>query len=343
MRRAVLLTAVLMLAAAGAGTAVVLRSRAEPLKETSESPTPAYTPIGTTSSDRRQPATLRILWAPPVVIGSGPASGRITAIPAMSPLKPGQVVIEIDGIPRPALIGGKPPWRDLEEGVTGKDVAQVAAVLTALGFAIEPSTDRVDDAFRGAVSAFEEHMGWESTGVFRPHYVIWVPVAAVETGSPLVAAGQSISPETPLFEAVPTLESVHVVPVDPTAPLVLPDGELVFTVIDGPVLAVDEMSRELEGDLTPLIELALSRSGAELVTELPGIVHLAKAVRLQTVPSEAIIVSADSTTCVELENGSLVRVTVIGGRSGTTEIEPTLDPTMRVRQDPADGAASRCS
>lgn len=342
MRRAGLLAAVLVLAVLAAGTAVVLRSRAEPLTEMSESAA-VYTPIGTASSDQRQPATLRIRWDPPVVIGVGTAAGRVTAIPATSPLRPGEVVVEIDGNARPALIGGKPPWRNLEDGVTGRDVAQIGALLADLGYAIDPSIDTVDSAFRDTVGAFEEDMGWVATGVFRPDYVIWIPDSAVAIGSPLVAIGQSISPETPLFEARPTVASAQVGSVDPTIPLALPDGELAFSVIDGPVLAVNETTRQVDGNRAPLIRHAVSRSGAELLTELPGTLQLTRAVRLQTVPSEAIIVSAENSTCIELESGSVVDVTVIGGRSGITEIGPTLDPAVRVRQNPDEDAAARCS
>jgi len=56
---------------------------------------------------------------------------------------------------------------------------------------------------------------------------------------------------------------------------------------------------------------------------------------IQTVASNAIFVSTNGRACIVTEAGEIEEVTILSGFGGTTEIEPTLEPSLRVLLDPS--------
>ena len=91
---------------------------------------------------------------------TGQGSGTLTWLPsAGSVIRQGQVLYKTDnGTPVALLYGSVPAWRNLDEGLTGQDVAQLNHDLVALG-----------DADRGTIAALGwDYYSWEtSVGVER--------------------------------------------------------------------------------------------------------------------------------------------------------------------------------
>ncbi len=78
---------------------------------------------------------------------------------------PGHVIAEIDGRPVLLLRGKLPPYRDLREGDTGPDVAQLQASLTGLGY------DNFDEAgYFGPSTALAVQLLYQKLGYRAPLY-----------------------------------------------------------------------------------------------------------------------------------------------------------------------------
>ena len=67
--------------------------------------------------------------------GSGAGSGTFTSLPAVGAVvRQGQVLYAVSGSPVVLLYGNTPAYRDLSEGATGPDVAELNADLVTLGY-----------------------------------------------------------------------------------------------------------------------------------------------------------------------------------------------------------------
>jgi len=178
---------------------------------------------------------------------SAPADGTVTASADVGAvLRRGDVVVEIDELPVTVLFGAVPAWRNLANGDEGSDVQQMETNLVALGFDPdgEVSVDTEFDAdTEDMVEAWQESLGFETTGVFATEHVVIVegPVAVVEApavGTP-VRSGDSLAQvsaraETTTVVAQSTGTVSEVVEVG--APL--SHGALLFMVDDIEVRAV---------------------------------------------------------------------------------------------------------
>lgn len=137
------------------------------------------------------------------VLSSG--SGRVTGIPvqAGSVVTAGLKVLEIDGSAVIAVPGVFPFWRELREGMTGRDVRQMKAFLRSEK--LRPGSD--DETFSPQATA--ALLAWQKThelpadGVLRPTVVLagqWP--ARAQTLK--VALGDFVSPGTPLVDLTGT-------------------------------------------------------------------------------------------------------------------------------------------
>jgi peptidoglycan hydrolase-like protein with peptidoglycan-binding domain len=104
-------------------------------------------------------------------------SGTVTALPAVGDtIRRGEQLYALGGEPVLLMYGKVPAYRDLGEGVDdGTDVLQLEQNLAALGY--EPGT--VDEEFTAstasAVSAWQEDLGLEATGVVELGRVAFLP------------------------------------------------------------------------------------------------------------------------------------------------------------------------
>lgn len=102
------------------------------------------------------------------VTASAPyASVVVTKMPARSGgrVRSGQVIAEIDGRPILLLRGRFPGYRDLHEGDSGPDVAQLQAALTRLGYA-----DFDSPGFFGPSTAYAIGLLYDHVGYAAPRY-----------------------------------------------------------------------------------------------------------------------------------------------------------------------------
>ncbi len=116
--------------------------------------------------------------------------GTITALVAAGTVVDrGGILGEIDGRSIPLLIGDRPLWRVLADGMTdGADVRVLEENLVALGFATESQVGPDEEwtsATAAAVERWQEALGVEETGVVEPGHVV------VSTGAVRVAAQQA--------------------------------------------------------------------------------------------------------------------------------------------------------
>ena len=126
------------------------------------------------------------------------AQGTITALPSVGTVvRRGQALYWVDGSPVALLYGPMPAWRDLAEGVTGADVAELNANLVKLGYATATGLDADPDYFSAATAAaleeLQAHLGVTVTGTLTPGQVVFLPTAALITslGQGVETGGQA--------------------------------------------------------------------------------------------------------------------------------------------------------
>lgn len=328
----------------GAITVTVIRDMTEPVPGVATAPSPSLSVVGSDASDMRQAARLAPTWSDPIVVASGPVAGRVTAVTSATRLVTGETVVHIFGREVPALAADAPPWRDLAAGTTGADVADVARLLQQRGLLdVTARSTTVDDAFIRAVRHFERATGREQTGVFKPDYVVWLPREPLDVARILAAPNSSLAPDSPLLIEQPRLISARVVAAGPGEPLVLPAGPLVYEIPGALTVTLSPDGSVTSQDLQMLEPHLVSKTGGSAdsvaLPEDPqhvfGIVRLQEPRTIQVVASNSILASADGRACIVTESGKIEEVTILSGFGGTTEIEPTLDPSLRVQLDPS--------
>jgi hypothetical protein len=167
-----------------------------------------------------------------LTIGGG---GTVTAVvPTGTIVDRGNDLIEIDGRPVVLMIGARPLWRPLAEGVTdGPDVQQLEENLIALGFgtAEELGPNQTwTRATTNAVKNWQESRGLAKTGMVDRSQISFQPAAVriaqntATVGSP---AGGPIAKVTSVVKAVDVALSAKkqsLVKVGDKVQIVLPDN-----------------------------------------------------------------------------------------------------------------------
>jgi hypothetical protein len=117
------------------------------------------------------------------------AQGTITALPAVGQVvRQGEVLYRVSGSPVVLLYGKVPAYRDLSDGLTGPDVAELNAGLVRLGYAtsaaLGPGSDW--DYFSSettyALEKLQARLGVTQTGVLALGQAVFLPAAARITG-----------------------------------------------------------------------------------------------------------------------------------------------------------------
>jgi hypothetical protein len=166
--------------------------------------------------------------------------GTVTWLPAVGQvIRQGQALYQVAGSPVVLLYGQVPAYRDLSEGMTGTDVAQLNADLVALGYADEAELGSDPDYFSAATAtaleALQIKLGLTVTGALPLGQAVFLPSAATITGlgsgaalGGLAATGSVVltaSSTTPVVTV--ELDAAQQTDVQPGAPatITLPDGE----------------------------------------------------------------------------------------------------------------------
>jgi peptidoglycan hydrolase-like protein with peptidoglycan-binding domain len=142
------------------------------------------------------------------------ASGMITTLPQVGQIiEQGQILYEVGGSPVVLLHGSTPVHRDLQEGMSGPDVAELNADLVALGLAtptqIDPASDYFSGATAGAVERLQANLGLVQTGILSLGQAVFLPTAArITTVSAIL--GASAQPGQTVLQATSTTRLVIV-------------------------------------------------------------------------------------------------------------------------------------
>lgn len=148
------LVAAMAAGAAGAWRAGVFSPAASSGSGQQEARAPATRPVTRQAISATTPVAATLGYAASYQV-TGQGSGTLTWLPsAGAVIRQGHVLYKVDnGSPVALLYGRVPAWRDLDEGLTGQDVAQLNHDLVALG-----------DADRGTIAALGwDYYSWETS------------------------------------------------------------------------------------------------------------------------------------------------------------------------------------
>jgi hypothetical protein len=274
----------------------------------------ALIPVGERRLDGDQSGTITFEWTEDRAVESRKLDGLVTDIF----IEPGQVIesgtpiLEIDGVARLALVGGRPFHRTLGPNDAGLDVIALDALLLELGIA-EVSTLR-RGAFSGSTTEAVRRLATligstDRSGRFEPSWFVFLREDETSVGVVDVGIGDSISTGDQIYGTPQQLRSATVIPSGPASSKAL--------ISDGPVIVtLGERSVELpslELDL-PTVLADLTDSGwaippdtQQRMVVVDGIkVRRAEAVSFGSVPAAAVLTDQDASSCVivALNDGS---------------------------------------
>jgi peptidoglycan hydrolase-like protein with peptidoglycan-binding domain len=196
-----------------------------------------------------------LVLAPSILAAGDPI---VTSVePPGTPIEEGDVLMRLRGRPVVVLMGAEPMYRDLGPGISGRDVRQLQAALTRLGF--DPGT--IDGVFSDATAAAVE--AWaESTGVqpvvatdFEISQIQPIEASLIEGG--VLRGGVMVPADAVLF--VPSL------PIRIAEFLVSP-GEIV----DGPFASATDANVAIDSSV-PIEEAGLINEGMTVRIDEPDL------------------------------------------------------------------------
>ena len=127
------------------------------------------------------------------------AAGRVTWLP-----KPGRVIergrslARIDERPMIAMYGPIPAYRAMVIGSTGRDVEQLEANLTALGYTGFTVDETFTTATAAAVASWQSDVGVPATGSVPMGSIAFLP-GPVQVGALAASVGDPVTPNTALY------------------------------------------------------------------------------------------------------------------------------------------------
>lgn len=271
------------------------------------------------------------------------ASGIVTSVDLSDGVlvEPGTRLYSVDLRPVVVAAGAVPAFRDVAQGVRGDDVAQIQAMLTALGYAAGDPDGIFDAAVNSAVRAWQRDLGVPVDGIVRRGDIIFVPSLPARLAlAPELAVGKVLSGGEPI---------VQVLPATPVFSIALPEnqsrlvaaGMRVDIFVDGRSWAAEVTAVTTGASQVPTAQLG-GVDGAPICADdcvsipfgetvlLPCVIHVVPEVEGVTVPAAAVVTSADGRPGVVLESGEFRPVTVVAGASGLVVVEG-IDEGVRVR------------
>ncbi len=270
------------------------------------------------------------------------APGTVTSVDVVAgdEVGQGQVLYRVDLRPVSIALGETPAFRDLVRGARGPDVAQLQAMLAALGYDPGAADGVFGRATARAVAAWQTASGIPSDGVVRIGDIVFVPELpvrirldeAVVRGARLAGGEPAVvALGAPDFRVAVTPSQAAVAQPGTSITVVAPSGArwpaavaeqsldenrqtwLVLTGQDGAAVCGEACAEIAPGGLAQL--------PAELVN-VPltrGVVVPTAAVRSDA--TGAVLVAAD---------GTLIPVTIVASARGRSVVEG-VEPGMRVR------------
>lgn len=179
---------------------------------TSKSPTAlARVTEGPLSSVSEVSATLGYAGSYTVI---NQAKGTVTALPSQGQVvSPGQALYQVDASPVVLLSGTTPAYRDLAEGASGPDVAELNAALVALGDVssdeLDPSSSVFSSATAAGLDQLQASLGLPQTGTLPLGQAVFLPTPVRVTATS-ATLGASLSPGQPVLEGTSTTRQVTI-------------------------------------------------------------------------------------------------------------------------------------
>jgi hypothetical protein len=268
------------------------------------------------------------------------ASGTITWLPAAGQvISEGQVLYQVSGAPVVLLYGSVPAWRDLSEGISGPDVAELNADLVSLGYATWAELGSGSDYFSAAtaygVEQLQAKLGVTETGTLTLGQAVFLPTAALITGlgSSTVPGGAAMpgsvvltaSSTTPVVTiALDAAQQTEVKDGEQVA-ITLPDGATTPGVVSSVSTAASsssfnnsDTSNSNSSNSTPTITVLVSLSNPKAAGNLNQ-APVEVTITTGSVP-KALIVPVDALLAVP--GGYVVEVIGAGGRHRLVPVTP---------------------
>lgn len=289
-------------------------------------------------------------WTP-APVGSNLAGGTVTTvdIAAGAEVTPGTKLYSVNLRPVVVAQGAIPAFRALTSGDTGQDVAQLQAMLTALGH----YSGAVDGQFRwsttAAVRAWQKSLGLPQDGVVQAGDIIYVPSlpTRVALDTKLVARGASLSGGEAVVQGLGAAPSFFVPVTDAQAALMPTGTRVEITSPEGSAwegFVIDRVTDENNGIrvlLSGAEEAAVCAAECAQVpvtgqSFLTSRIVIVENVTGLTVPSAALLSKADGSIVVIDSEGTEFPVTVVTSARGLSIIEG-VDAGTRVRVPATEG------
>jgi peptidoglycan hydrolase-like protein with peptidoglycan-binding domain len=202
------------------------------------------------------------------------AGGQVTA---------GAVLLEVSERPIVVLRGAFPAYRDMAPGETGKDITQLRAALTELGYRTTDRAGFFGPSTKAAVSRFYRDRGYQVPLDSAEHAVVAPDPTPVATGPP--ASPPPPDPIVPMSEVVflPTL---------PAQVAVLSAG--VGDTVAKPLITFSSGDLTLTGKLNP-DNAALAKVGmaVEVASETTGFTSTARIASIEAKPTATTDANSD--------------------------------------------------
>lgn len=279
--------------------------------------------------------TARAQW-PASATFPGGRDGTITTIDFEpgDAVDAGQQVLSVDLRPVIVAEGAVPAFRDLSEGATGEDVAQLERLLVARGGAGLVPDATFDSATKRALSSWQEANGFPPTGTMPLGDILFLPALPSPLSlPPEVDVGTRISAGEPMLSMPQELPDV-VVTVPPELVGELPSGTRVSLNLGSTVLDAETAALELDPETTQTVARLTGPGGGRLCTAdcrelvpfgqtrtLAADLTLVPPTTGTVVPAAAITTTPDGRTQVTIATGGVRSVQVLASADGRSVVE----------------------
>lgn len=269
-------------------------------------PLPSVVTVGSQSTDHRTSVTVSV-EAGQVGQVRSPVSGLLTSLAeADGPVRSGQELFAVDGIPVLAQRGTAPFHRELRRGDEGADVEVLGRFLVDAGL-LGVADGTFGSDVRAAVVRLQEKLGVPTDGAFRPSYVAYLPESADALGEPLLAVGSPVAAGEAILNTAPVPARITFAPTSTGgsvadlqgAPLTLAFGDLRI-----PVSGLDPTPEELAAIHAGLRE-AVANGESQVTGEsgepeqyAGGLIGLAEPRVHGVVPGTAVHMTGSGTQCL---------------------------------------------
>ncbi|MEV3921916.1 peptidoglycan-binding protein [Actinomadura coerulea] len=260
------------------------------------------------------------------------ASGVVTWAPeAGAVVRRGESLLSVAGKPVTLLYGGRPMYRTLREGVSGKDVRQLEENLRALGYGGLTVDGEFTGATGAAVQEWQADRGLEETGQVDAGQVVFLD-GAVRVREVKAPEGKRIAQGQPVLTVAGTRRVVHVdldadkqdlAKKGARVSVELPGGASV----KGTISEVGGVARTTgsgqDQKTTVGVDISVGNAGTGRLDEAPVSVELESERRegVLSVPVEALLALREGGFGVEVVDGSRRLVPVRAGAFGGGRVE----------------------